>query len=59
MRETRKKWFVIETDTDGSWMNFTACETWTKAIGFPSSTGTWNMTLRPWKESMQEHTPQF
>ena len=25
------KWFVIEADVDGSWMDFTACETWKEA----------------------------
>ena len=32
MRETRKKWFVIETDTDGSWMDCTDCYTMGDAV---------------------------
>lgn len=32
MRKTRKKWFVIETDVDGSWMDFTYCYTMGDAV---------------------------
>ena len=32
MRETRKKWFVIETDVDGSWMDCTDCYTMGDAV---------------------------